>query len=82
MPSHIALLGDSVFDNAAYTGHEPDVLSHLRAMLPASWQGSLLAVDGATTADLALQLAEVTPGVSHLVISLGGNDALLSSDLL
>ncbi len=34
MSSHIALLGDSVFDNAAYTGDEPDVLGHLKAILP------------------------------------------------
>ncbi len=82
MSSHIALLGDSVFDNAAYTGREPDVLTHLRAILPAPWKASLLAVDGATTRELATQLAKVALEVSHLVISLGGNDALLNSDLL
>ncbi len=82
MPSHIALLGDSIFDNAAYTGGEPDVLAHLRSILPAPWQATLHAVDGSTTADLAAQAAEVAAGVSHVVISVGGNDALLSSDLL
>ncbi len=82
MSSHIALLGDSVFDNAAYTGDQPDVVSHLRAILPPRWRASLYAVDGATTTELAAQLAKVRRKVSHLVISLGGNDALLNSDLL
>ena len=34
------LLGDSIFDNAAYTGSEPDVLHHLRSILPAGWKAS------------------------------------------
>lgn len=82
MSRHIALLGDSIFDNAAYTGDEPDVLSHLRAILPNSWKASLHAVDGATTNELAAQLAKVPRKASHLVISIGGNDVLLNSDLL
>ena len=82
MSAHIALLGDSIFDNRAYTGGEPDVVSHLRAILPASWRASLCAVDGSVTADLAAQLPRVPSDASHLVISLGGNDALLNSDLL
>jgi hypothetical protein len=30
--THIVLLGDSVFDNAAYTGGQPAVRDHLRSM--------------------------------------------------
>ena len=82
MASHIALLGDSVFDNRAYTGTEPDVLGHLRSFLPSGWQASLLAVDGSTTRDLTSQLPRVSPDITHLVISVGGNDALLNFDLL
>ncbi len=82
MASHVALLGDSVFDNRAYTGIEPDVLEHLRSLLPSMWRASLLAVDGSTTGDLAAQLSGVSPDVTHLVISVGGNDALMNSDLL
>ena len=44
---HIALLGDSIFDNKAYVGSEPDVLGHLRRMAPDGWEFDLLAVDGA-----------------------------------
>jgi hypothetical protein len=43
---HVVLLGDSIFDNAAYTGREPDVITHLRRLLPNGWQATLCAVDG------------------------------------
>jgi hypothetical protein len=79
---HLVLLGDSIFDNGAYTGAEPDVITHLHAILPAGWQATLRAVDGSTTRDLAAQLPRVPREASHLVVSIGGNDALLHSDLL
>jgi hypothetical protein len=79
---HLVLLGDSIFDNGAYTGAEPDVITHLRALLPAGWAATLCAVDGSTTLDLAVQLQRVPQEASHLVVSIGGNDALLNSDLL
>jgi hypothetical protein len=76
------LLGDSIFDNGAYTNGAPDVISHLRALMPAGWRASLRAVDGSTTADLLAQLQELPADVTHLVISVGGNDVLLNSDIL
>jgi hypothetical protein len=79
MEGKLALLGDSIFDNRAYTGDEPDVVTHLRGMLP-TWQVSLLAVDGSVADDLPEQLERVQDE-SHLVISLGGNDALESLSL-
>lgn len=82
MSRHVVLLGDSIFDNAAYTGMEPDVLQHLRSILPAGWKASLLAVDGSVTSDLTSQVREVAADASHLVVSIGGNDALMNSDLL
>ena len=82
MAAHVVLLGDSIFDNSSYTSGEPDVLEHLRALMPEPWRATLCAVDGSTTADLAEQLARVPADSSHLVISIGGNDALLNSDLL
>jgi len=81
MSGKVALLGDSIFDNAAYTDGEPDVVAHLRSMLPQNWQASLLAVDGSVTADLRGQLARVRDE-DHLVVSMGGNDAIRSSNLL
>ena len=82
MTSHIALLGDSIFDNRSYTSGEPDVVAHLRNMLPPPWSASLLAVDGAVIADLSRQVRRVPSSATHLVISVGGNDALQNSDLL
>ena len=79
--NHIVLLGDSIFDNGAYTQGAPDVVTHLRRLLP-HWRATLCAVDGARTLELAAQLARVPVEASHLVIAIGGNDALQNSDLL
>ena len=80
--SHVALLGDSIFDNGAYTGGGPDVVTQLRPLLPGGWQATLLAVDGARTEDVARQLTRLPRDGSHLVLSVGGNDALAHGDLL
>lgn len=80
--AHIVLLGDSIFDNGGYTRGAPDVVSHLRDMLPAGWRASLAAVDGATTGRLASQLGRVPDDATHLAVAIGGNDALQNSDLL
>ena len=80
--SHIVLLGDSIFDNAAYTGGAPDVATHLRRLLPTGSNATLCAVDGATTRDVHRQLGRVPRDATHLVISVGGNDALQNLDLL
>ena len=79
---HIVLLGDSVFDNAAYTGSEPDVVTHLRSVLPSGWRATLCAVDGATTTALPSQARCVPADATHLFVSIGGNDALGNIDLL
>jgi hypothetical protein len=80
--SHLVLLGDSIFDNGAYTRGEPDVAAHVRHVLPESWDLTSCAVDGATTRGLAAQLARVPAEATHLVIAIGGNDALQNSDML
>jgi hypothetical protein len=74
---HVVLLGDSIFDNAAYVGPgEPDVVRQLGAALPAGCQATLLAVDGDTTGQIADQLQRLPRDATHLVVSVGGNDAL------
>ena len=80
--THIVLLGDSIFDNARYTEGGPDVISQVRQLLPTGWQASLLAVDGATTTNIPSQLQRLPANASHLVLSVGGNDALMNSDFL
>ena len=73
---HVVLLGDSIFDNAAYVRGGPDVVAQLRDALPAGWHATLLAVDGAVTTDVPRQLARLPADATHLVLSVGGNDAL------
>ena len=82
MNGHVALLGDSVFDNGAYTEGGPDVVTQLTGMLPSGWRASLLAVDGAMMADLARQLHRLPSDVTHLVVSIGGNDVLQNLDVV
>jgi hypothetical protein len=48
----VVLLGDSVFDNAAYIDHGPDVVTQLRHSLPAGWEATLLAADGSVIAGI------------------------------
>jgi hypothetical protein len=79
---HIVLLGDSIFDNGSYTRGEPDVAGHLASVVPWTWRATLLAVDGARTADVGPQLDRVPHDATHLIVSVGGNDALYNSDLL
>jgi hypothetical protein len=74
--SHLILLGDSIFDNAAYTEGGPDVVTQLNDLLPAGWAASLLAIDGSITDDIAGQVGGLPADASHLVLSVGGNDAL------
>jgi hypothetical protein len=72
---HVVLLGDSIFDNAAYV-HGPDVIAQLRSALPADWNATLLAVDGAVVTDVPRQLARLPADATDIVLSVGGNDAL------
>jgi hypothetical protein len=73
---HVVLLGDSIFDNAAYVPGGPDVVRQVRGKLPRHWQATLCAVDGAVTRSVEPQLRAVPSDASHLVVSVGGNDAL------
>lgn len=84
MSSHarIVLLGDSIFANASYTSGQPDVVTHLNSSLAPGHTATLLAVDGATTSGITAQLRRVPADATHLVMSIGGNDALGNIDLL
>jgi lysophospholipase L1-like esterase len=80
--NHLVLLGDSIFDNAAYTGGAPDVVRQVRQRLPQGWRATLGAVDGGTTADVRDQLRHMPADATHLIVSAGGNDALGHIDFL
>ena len=72
---HLVLLGDSIFDNAAYVPGKPALIEQVRGALP-NWQATLLAVDGNVTVDVARHLQRMPADATHLAISVGGNDAL------
>ncbi|HEV8248123.1 MAG TPA: hypothetical protein VGP93_20250, partial [Polyangiaceae bacterium] len=57
-------------------------MSHFRGLLPAGFKASLLAVDGSTTADLRDQVGDIPSDVTRVVLSIGGNNALLNADIL
>jgi len=79
---HISLLGDSIFDNAAYIDGGADVLTHLQRQLPAGWYASLHALDGSFIEDVSAQLADLSSKTTHLIVSAGGNDVLQHQSLL
>jgi hypothetical protein len=81
--THIVLLGDSIFDNAAYVlPGEPAVIEQLQSTLPDSWDVTLLALDGSTTISILFRLQNIPFEATHLVVSVGGNDALSYLDIL
>jgi hypothetical protein len=85
---HVALLGDSTFDNHAYTDGGRDVVTQLGDLLTKPDRATLLAVDGATIDDVYDQLetlcnlAEAADPVTHVALSVGGNDLLGMADVL
>ncbi len=78
---HVVLLGDSIFDNAFYTQGAPDVLTHLSSVLKPN-QVTLSAVDGAVCHDVQFQIETLPNDATHLILSAGGNDAIMASDVL
>jgi hypothetical protein len=80
---HIVLLGDSIFDNKTYVGENgKDVVTHLRENLPNDWRATLKAIDGSLIENVSKQLFDVPPNSTHLVVSVGGNNAIMNADVL
>ena len=79
---HLVLLGDSVFDNLAYVQGGLDVVAQLSAVLPPGWHASLSAVDGSIASDIEHQLIALHADTTHLVLSVGGNNALSVASVL
>ena len=80
--THVVLLGDSVFDNQRYVSGGGSVVELVRQEVPATTQVTLLASDGHTTRDISDQLKKLPDDATHLVLSIGGNDALGQSGIL
>lgn len=79
---HIVLLGDSIFDNKSYVGGGLDVVSHLRQQTPDDWKTSLRAIDGSVVQNVREQSLALPSDATHLVVSAGGNDAILNAGIL
>lgn len=79
---HVVLMGDSIIDNEHYTNGAPDVSQRLFGILGDNWKVSLLARDGATTRSFEWQVSHIPADATHIVLSLGGNDALGKSGIL
>jgi hypothetical protein len=79
---HIVLLGDSVFDNKAYIDGGLDVIEQIRRQIPAGWKASLLAVDGSVVENVRNQALDLPDDATHLLISAGGNNAILNAGIL
>merc|ERR1711998_566589 len=73
---NLALIGDSTLDNVLYTKGGACVKEHLENKLGKNAKVTLLAKDGAVLKHAAAQLKKLPRGVTHIVISLGGNNAL------
>ena len=80
--THIVLAGDSIFDNMAYVNQGQAVIELLTKKSNGDFKATLVAEDGAVTSDLARQFDQMPPDMTHLYISIGGNDALESAYLL
>jgi lysophospholipase L1-like esterase len=78
----VSLLGDSIIDNKVYVGDgELSVTEHLQHNSSSNF--TMIAVDGDTTEDvLENQLDNLKEPVSHIVLSIGGNDLLQNLHLL
>lgn len=79
---HVVLLGDSIFDNARYVRPGSPVIEQLGTVLGEGNRATLLANDGDVVADVRKQVQALPADATHLVISVGGNDALGEQDLL
>jgi hypothetical protein len=78
---HIAMIGDSVFDNGLYVGDAPDVRAQLQSLLTDAEVISS-ARNGAVMADIPIQLRQIPRSATHIVVSVGGNDAIGASGVL
>jgi len=69
-------MGDSIFDNDAYVPGEPGVIEQLRRAIPQDWSAYKVAVDGDCIEDIPSQIKRLPKHVTHLFVSIGGNDLM------
>jgi lysophospholipase L1-like esterase len=74
--SKLILLGDSTLDNKRYTGGKPSVSEYLQEYTAPAWEVLLLAQDGDCMCDVYTRLKRLPEDATHMLLSVGGNDAL------
>lgn len=79
---HIAMAGDSIFDNDGYVPNGPGVIEQLRASMPEDWSAIKIAVDGDCIRHVYSRVEDFPSYITDLVLSIGGNDALGYSSIL
>jgi len=79
---HIALAGDSIFDNDGYVPNDPGVIEQLRTSLPKDWSAIKIAVDGDCIRHVYSRVENFPEYITDLVLSIGGNDAMGYSSAL
>jgi len=79
--NHVVLLGDSIFDNGEYVPPGTSLVELLRAELGTKWKVTLLALDGNLTSDVHDQITRIPLDTTHIIVSCGGNDALMEIDI-
>jgi len=68
--SHLPYWGTPSSTNAQYTSGDPDVVSQVGKLLPQRW-----GADGSTTVNIPDQIRRLPKETTHLVVSVGGNNA-------
>lgn len=79
---HVALAGDSIFDNDGYVPNDPGVIAQLRTSIPAEWSAMKIAVDGDCIRHVYSRVENFPDYITDLVLSIGGNDALGYASIL
>jgi lysophospholipase L1-like esterase len=73
---HIILVGDGTLDNRKISSPDPDVISHLRVLIPNDWKATLCATEGSTLALMPAQIHRIPNDASYIIASIGANDVL------
>ena len=79
---HIAIAGDSIFDNDGYVPNDPGVIEQLRTSIPSQWSAMKIAVDGDCIRHVYSRVENFPDFITDLVLSIGGNDALGYASIL
>jgi hypothetical protein len=76
--NNIVFVGDSIFDNKYYVEGSYSHIEWAEKLFPPEWKSLLLAEDGSVTRQTLIQLNNIPDNTTHIVVSSGGNDGIIS----